>query len=75
VKWGVFIFQTVFGIFFIDRWMVANMHLLQTEESLALSNPLFLHNELLIKSGAMVQIALLVFLIAISVIKPWRKRS
>jgi hypothetical protein len=33
------------------------MCLLQTEESLALSNPLFLHNEILIKSGATVQIA------------------
>ncbi|WP_019004937.1 hypothetical protein [Cohnella laeviribosi] len=75
VKWIVFIAQTVFGIQFIDRWMVENLSLLETEKAAALSNPVFLHNETLIRYGAMTQTGLLLFLIAISVFKPWRKKS
>ena len=73
VKWGVFVAQTVFGIFFIDRWMVNNMSLLETEKEAALSNPAFLYNETLIQYGAMAQIALLLFVTAVSVLKPWKK--
>jgi hypothetical protein len=73
VKWVVFLAQTVFGIVFIDRWMVQNFSLLETEKSAALSHPVFLHNENLILYGAMCQIGLLVLLTVISVWKPWKK--
>ncbi|HEU4962241.1 MAG TPA: DUF2269 domain-containing protein [Bacilli bacterium] len=73
VKWIVFLAQTLFGIFFIDRWMVTNHSLLQTEQASALSNSVFLHNEMLIRYGALTQVGLLIFLIAVSVLRPWKK--
>ena len=75
VKWVVFMGQTVFGIAFIDRWMVENFSLLETEKAAALSHPVFLQNEQSILYGATAQIALLVLLTVISVWKPWKKRQ
>lgn len=75
VKWIVFMGQTVFGIVFIDRWMVKNLDLLETDGGAALTNPLFLHNHALVQYGAMVQIAAIIFLVWVSVVKPWRKKA
>ncbi|HYF77782.1 MAG TPA: hypothetical protein VD973_11650 [Symbiobacteriaceae bacterium] len=75
VKWAAFMLQTIFGIFFIDRWMVQNLALLETDGSAALTSPVFPQNHALIKYGAMVQIGVIVFLVWVSVVKPWRRRA
>lgn len=75
VKWIIFMGQTIFGIFFIDRWMVENMSLLESEGRLALSNPIFLNNHWSIQIGATVQTALILFLVWVSVVKPWKKKA
>jgi hypothetical protein len=72
VKWVIFVGQTFAGILLVDRLMVANMLLLETEGSAALSNPVFLHNHYLRQSVVIVQIVLTLFMIIISVLKPWR---
>lgn len=75
VKWIVFVLQTIFGVFFIDRWMTANVSMLEAERSMALSNPAFVHNHLLIQGGAIAQSVAIIFLIGVSVFKPWRQRN
>src|SRR5215217_6596297 len=47
VKWVLFIAQTFIGILVVDRLMVANLALLETEKVLALNNPTFLYNHYL----------------------------
>lgn len=74
VKWVVFIAQTLFGILFVDRWMEKNISMLNTEQTLALTNAAFIQNHSLIQSGAIAQIAVIIFLICISVLKPWKKK-
>lgn len=72
VKWIIFIAQTFMGILLVDRLMVANMLLLETQGSGALTNPVFLENHYLRQAIVIVQIALTLFLVIISVLKPWR---
>ncbi|HWI66550.1 MAG TPA: hypothetical protein VNT75_32375 [Symbiobacteriaceae bacterium] len=75
VKWVAFMAQTVFGIFFIDHWMVKNLALLEAEGTAALTNPVFLQNHALVKYGGMAQIVVIVILVWVSVAKPWRKKA
>lgn len=75
VKWVVFIAQMVLGIAFLNVWVGGNVALLISEKSAALSNPIFLHNHLLIQYGTISQVILIVFLICISVLKPWKKKA
>lgn len=74
VKWIIFIVQTFLGIFMVDRLMVANMALLESEKAMALNNPVFLHNHFLRQYIVIAQIALTLFIVIISVIKPWRSK-
>lgn len=73
IKWVIFVAQTLIGIFIVDKLMVANMALLETEKSIALNNPAFLHNNSLRQQVVIIQIVLTIFLICISVFKPWKK--
>jgi hypothetical protein len=75
VKWAIFLLQTVFGIVFIDRWMVDNLKLLEAEKSMALSNPVFLHQHAAMQIGAWAQVAVTACLIGVSVLKPWKKKN
>ncbi|MFZ5967331.1 MAG: DUF2269 domain-containing protein [Bacillota bacterium] len=74
-KWFVWIAQTFIGIFVVDRFMVANMTILEAEKDMALSNPIFLQNHSIRQYVVIVQIVLSIFLICISVLKPWKKKS
>ena len=76
VKWILFIAQTLAGIFIIDKLMVINMVLLETQKSTALTNPVFAYNHQLRQIVVFIQIAVTISMIAISVFKPWKsKRS
>lgn len=75
VKWAVFIVQTLIGILVVDKLMVANMAILEAEKSMALSNPAFMQNHTLRQYAVMVQIGLTIFLIGISVLRPWKKKA
>jgi hypothetical protein len=74
IKWILFIIQTVVGIFVVDRLMVTNLTLLETDKALALSNPVFLHNHYLRLYVIMAQIGLTLFALVVSVLKPGRSR-
>ena len=75
VKLVAFISQMIFGIFFLNSWMGANISMLNTEKVMALNNPAFIHNNSLIQFGIVSQLILIIFLICISVLKPWKKKN
>src|ERR1041385_6930711 len=58
VKWLLFIAQTFIGILVVDKLMVANTALLEAEKSMALSDPVFLHNHYLRLGVVVAQIGL-----------------
>lgn len=74
VKWILFIIQTFVGILVVDKLMVANTALLETEKALALSNPVFIHNHYLRLYVVVGQIALTLLALILSVLKPGRSK-
>lgn len=74
VKWLLFIAQTFIGILVVDRLMVANLALLETENSLALTDPVFMHNHFLRSYVVIAQIGLTLLALTLSVLKPGRSR-
>jgi hypothetical protein len=75
VKWILFITQTFVGILVVDRLMMANTALLETEKTLALSNPVFIYNHFLRLYVVIFQIGLTIFALVLSVLKPGRGRA
>ncbi|MEJ9212693.1 DUF2269 domain-containing protein [Bacillus smithii] len=75
VKFVLFIIQTINGIFIVDKLMVANMELLETQKKWALSNPVFIHNHEIRQYAVMFQIVVTIFILIISVLKPWKKKN
>jgi hypothetical protein len=74
VKWILFIGQTFIGILVVDKLMVANIALLETEKVLALSDPIFIHNHYLRLYVVIAQIGLTLLALILSVLKPGRAR-
>jgi hypothetical protein len=74
VKWLLFIAQTFIGILVVDKLMVANTTLLETEKFMPLSNPVFLHNHFLRLYVVIAQIGLTLIALILSVLKPGRSR-
>ena len=74
VKWLLFIAQTFIGILVVDKLMVANLSLLATEETLALTNPVFIHNHYLRLYVVIGQIGLTLIALILSILKPGRSR-
>jgi hypothetical protein len=74
VKWILFIAQTFIGILVVDKLMMANLALLETEKVLALSDPVFIHNHFLRLYVVIAQIGLTLFALVLSVLKPGRSR-
>src|SRR5574341_75443 len=74
VKWILFIIQTFVGILVVDKLMMTNTALLETEKVFALGNPVFIHNHFLRLSVVIAQIALTLFALILSVLKPGRSR-
>ena len=74
VKWLLFIAQTFIGILVVDKLMVANLALLETEKILALSNPIFIHNHYVRLYVVLAQIGLTILALTLSVLKPGRSR-
>lgn len=74
VKWILFIAQTFIGILIVDKLMMANIVLLETEQVWALSDPIFIHNHYLRLYVVIAQIGLTLFALILSVLKPGRSR-
>jgi hypothetical protein len=75
VKFVLYMIQTIVGIFVVDKLMVANMELLETQKALALSNPVFIQNHEIRQYAVYFQVAVTIFIFIISFLKPWRKKK
>ena len=74
-KWIMTTAQILFGTFALGPWIDRNVILSGNMRGAALSNPEFINNILMIKIWGTVQGSLLLFLIVISVIKPWKRNT
>jgi hypothetical protein len=70
IKWILFIIQTFVGVLVVDKLMMANTALLETEKALALSNRIFIHNHYLRLYVVIAQIGLTLLALILSVLKP-----
>ncbi|MDA1675528.1 DUF2269 family protein [Bacillus cereus group sp. TH152-1LC] len=75
VKFVLYIIQTIVGIFVVDKLMVANMELLETQKELALSNPIFIQNHEIRQYAVYFQVFVTIFVFIISFLKPWKKKK
>jgi Predicted integral membrane protein (DUF2269) len=74
VKFVLYIIQTLVGIFVVDKLMVANMELLETQKEMALTNPIFIRNHENTHYAVYFQVIVTFFIFMISFLKPWRKK-
>lgn len=74
-KWGIFIAQMAFGIAYLNGLIEKNIEILHTEKALALSNQAFLNNHTYATVGLLTQCIIIVVVIWISVIKPWKSKN
>ena len=75
VKFILYIIQTIVGIFIIDKLMISNMELLESQKELALSNSIFIRNHEIRQYAIYFQVVVTTFIFIISFLKPWRKRK
>jgi hypothetical protein len=75
VKFVLYMIQTIVGIFVVDKLMVANMELLETQKELALSNPAFIQNHEIRQYAVYFQVVVTIFIFIISFLKPWKKKK
>ncbi|MTV51062.1 hypothetical protein GJ688_19385 [Heliobacillus mobilis] len=75
VKWVGTVFSVLFGTFFLGPWLNDATSISASERWLALDNPIYVHNITMNRSFGIMQVAILIFLVFISVIKPWRKNT
>lgn len=75
VKFVLYIIQTIVGIFVVDKLMLANMELLETQKEVALINPIFARNHVLRDNAVYFQIIVTIFIFIISYLKPWKKKK
>jgi hypothetical protein len=74
LKWLLFIAQTFIGILIVDKLMMSNLALLETEKVLALNDPIFIHNHYFRLYVVVAQIGLTLIALILSVLKPGRSR-
>jgi hypothetical protein len=75
VKFILYMIQTIVGIFVVDKLMVANMELLESQKELALSNPIFIQNHEIRQYAVYFQVVVTIFIFIISFLKPWKKKK
>jgi len=73
VKWVMTTVQILFGTFALGPWLNKNVEITHQLRGTALSNSDFINNTAHIQLWGSVQVLLLLFMLVISVLKPWRK--
>jgi hypothetical protein len=73
VKFFVVLAQILFGMFFIQSRILSNLALIEIEQAGALSDGNFLKHHGQIGWALTLQLAVYIFIIAISLLKPWSK--
>ena len=73
VKWVMTVAQILFGTFILGDFVNSNVILALELGEKAVSNPEFMHNLSMSIAGGFIQLAGLLFMLCISVLKPWKK--
>lgn len=73
VKWILTVLQILFGTFALGPWINGNTDIAMKLRGAALTDPLFMNNTTHLQLWGTVQVAFLLFMMIISVIKPWKK--
>ena len=72
VKWILTVFCILFGTFYLGPRVNGQPPLALAEGLSALANPIYLENRSGNILGGLIQMALIVFMVAVSVVKPWK---
>lgn len=75
VKWVATIAQIIFGSFWLGPWTNGSTAIADADRIHALQNATYLHDRHMNNIWGSTQVALLIVLIFISVLKPWGKRD
>ena len=75
VKWAITLYGIVFGTFFLGPWLNALPPIAGKLGMAALSDPAYMHAKKMNLIFGSIQVATLIFALAISVLKPWKKKS
>jgi len=73
-KWIMTVTLISFGTIWLGPWVNAMTSISEVERSQALQNPLYVFDSRAMLIGGSIQIVSLVFIIFVSVLKPWGKR-
>lgn len=75
VKWIISVLIILVGTFYFSPKLDKCLEIANLTRDAAFNNPEFISNQQVSLVGAFVQASLLVFLVAISVLKPWKNRK
>jgi uncharacterized membrane protein len=73
IKWILTIATIIFGTFWLGPWLNGMEAISATEGLQAIYNATYLHNHQMLKTFGYIQLFSLVFMVFISVLKPWKK--
>ncbi len=73
VKWISTVSLILFGTFFLGPWLNEMVRISANEYASALANPQFLYDEKMNMTWGTVQFGINIFLVIISVLKPWKR--
>ncbi|MDR0891748.1 MAG: DUF2269 family protein [Mediterranea sp.] len=74
-KWILTVLQMLFGTFMLGPRLNANVEMAATLRDAAFANPTFMANSDFSFYGGAVQTLLLVVMVAVSVLKPWKRKN
>ena len=74
VKWMLTVIQILFGTFFLGPWVNENVKIANELRGAAFSDEIFQHNLEMNAIWGTVQLSLLLFVLVVSVQKPWKKK-
>mgnify|MGYP003447773131 FL=1 len=75
VKWIITLFGMMFGTFFLGPWLNAMPPISMAKGLAALSDTAYMHSQQMLYIWTPLTLALVLFALFISVLKPWRKRK
>jgi len=75
VKWISTILLILFGTFFLGPWLNEMTQISANEYALALMNPQYLYDEKMNMIWGSLQFGVNIFLVIISVLKPWKRQK
>ncbi|WP_019554954.1 hypothetical protein [Propionispira raffinosivorans] len=73
VKWICTVTLILFGTFFLGPWLSEMAQISVKEHAVALMNPNYLYAEKMHMTWGMIPIVINIFLVIISVLKPWKR--